>query len=79
VDARSAAAASATQTNAVKKAKLLADCEAIAWDPHNQQYLTAACEDGTVLCYDVRKFDLDPVWKFVAHEYGGVSDISYNW
>jgi periodic tryptophan protein 1 len=78
VDARSAAAASATQTNAVKRAKLLSDCEAIAWDPHNQQYLTAACEDGTICCWDVRKFDLDPVWSFVAHEYGGVSDISYN-
>ncbi len=79
VDARSASTVSATQTNTVKRAKLLADCEAIAWDPHNQQYLTVACEDGTVRCWDVRKFDLDPVWSFVAHEYGGVSDISYNW
>ncbi len=78
VDARSAATVSATKTNAVKRAKLSADCEAIAWDPHNQQYLTAACEDGTVRCWDVRKFDMDPVWSFVAHEFGGISDISYN-
>jgi periodic tryptophan protein 1 len=80
VDARSAAAVS-TANNAnqsVKTAKLLADCEALAWDPHNQQYLTAASEDGTVQCWDVRKFGSDPVWSFVAHEYGGVSDISYN-
>jgi periodic tryptophan protein 1 len=80
VDARSAAAVS-TANNAnqsVKTAKLLADCEALAWDPHNQQYLTAASEDGTVQCWDVRKFGLDPVWSFVAHEYGGVSDITYN-
>eukprot|EP00571_Detonula_confervacea_P015473 CAMPEP_0172308560 /NCGR_PEP_ID=MMETSP1058-20130122/9112_1 /TAXON_ID=83371 /ORGANISM="Detonula confervacea, Strain CCMP 353" /LENGTH=526 /DNA_ID=CAMNT_0013020999 /DNA_START=383 /DNA_END=1964 /DNA_ORIENTATION=+ len=79
VDARSAAAVSSTKANqSVKKAKLLADCEAIAWDPHNPNYLTAASEDGVVQCWDVRKFGADPVWSFVAHEYGGVSDISYN-
>ena len=82
VDARSAAAVasngSTTTANAnVKKAKLLADCEAIAWDPHNQHYLTAASEDGVVRCWDVRKFSSDPVWSVVAHEYG-VSDICYN-
>jgi periodic tryptophan protein 1 len=82
VDARSAAAVSTANNNnnncSVKMVKLLADCEALAWDPHNQQYLTAASEDGTVVCYDVRKFNSDPVWSFVAHEYGGVSDIAYN-
>jgi len=62
----------------VKKAKLLADCEAIVWDPHNPQYLTAASEDGVVQCWDVRNFGGDPVWSMVAHEYGGVSDICYN-
>ncbi|KAL7525853.1 hypothetical protein ACHAXR_001189 [Thalassiosira sp. AJA248-18] len=82
VDARSAASstgpsATADQSN-VKKAKLLADCEAIAWDPHNPQYLTAASEDGVVQCWDVRKFGSEPVWSMVAHEYGGVSDICYN-
>mmetsp|Transcript_33589 Transcript_33589/g.60475 ORF Transcript_33589/g.60475 Transcript_33589/m.60475 type:complete len:565 (-) Transcript_33589:85-1779(-) len=79
VDARSAAAVAgnAKQDN-VKKAKLLADCEAIAWDPHNPQYLTAASEDGVVQCWDVRKFGQEPVWSMVAHEYGGVSDICYN-
>ena len=79
VDARSASATagSASQGN-VKKAKLLADCEALAWDPHNPQYLTAASEDGVVQCWDVRKFGQEPVWSIVAHEYGGVSDICYN-
>lgn len=72
IDARS------NDAQSVKKAKLLADCEAIAWDPHNQQYLTVASEDGIVQCWDVRKFGADPVWSMVAHEYGGVSDISYN-
>lgn len=72
VDARS------NDPQSVKKAKLLADCEALAWDPHNQHYLTAASEDGVVQCWDVRKFGADPVWSMVAHEYGGVSDISYN-
>ncbi|KAL7546169.1 hypothetical protein ACHAWF_009510 [Thalassiosira exigua] len=74
VDARSAAAG---KNDNVKKAKLPADCEAIAWDPHGPQYLTAASEDGVVRCWDVRKFE-EPVWDFVAHEYGGVSDICYN-
>lgn len=72
VDARAA-----SQSN-VKKAKLMADCEAIAWDPHNPQYLTVASEDGVVKCLDVRKFASEPVWSMVAHEYGGVSDICYN-
>jgi periodic tryptophan protein 1 len=81
VDARSASSVSTANNNSnqsVKTAKLLADCEALAWDPHNGQYLTAASEDGTVQCWDVRKFGSDPVWRFVAHEYGGVSDITYN-
>ena len=76
VDARSAA--SSANSSSVKKAKLLADCEAIAWDPFAHQYLTAASEDGVVQCWDVRKFGEEPVWSMVAHEYGGVSDISYN-
>jgi len=76
VDARSAASGNANQN--VKKAKLSADCEALAWDPHNQQYLTAASEDGMVRCWDVRKFGEEPVWSVVAHAYGGVSDICYN-
>jgi periodic tryptophan protein 1 len=81
VDARSAASVSVANSNSnqnVKTAKLSADCEALAWDPHSGQYLTAASEDGTVQCWDVRKFESDPVWRFVAHEYGGVSDITYN-
>merc|ERR1719491_1446560 len=54
VDARSAAAVASNSNQNVRKAKLLADCEALAWDPHDQQYLTAASEDGVVQCWDVR-------------------------
>lgn len=58
--------------------KTTADCETLAWDPHHTQYLTAATEDGVITCWDVRKFQQEPIWSFVAEEYGGVSDISYN-
>jgi len=62
-----------------KKVKLSADCEAIAWDPFHTHCLTAASEDGTIACWDVRKFDsCSPLWSFVANEYGGVSDLSYS-
>ena len=80
VDARSAAAVSSSNSKSksnVKSTKLVADCEALVWDINNAQYLTVASEDGTVSCYDVRKFDKGPVWSMVAHEYG-VSDICYN-
>jgi len=63
----------------VKSAKLPGDCEALAWDPHNTHCLTAASEDGTVTCWDVRKFtNKSPLWSIVASEFGGVSDLSYN-
>jgi len=63
----------------IKKVKIPADCEALAWDPHNPECLTAACEDGTVITWDVRKFsDKAPLWSFVANEFGGISDITYN-
>jgi periodic tryptophan protein 1 len=62
----------------VKTIKLPADCEAIAWDIHNPEYLTVASEDGTLACYDVRQFDTSkPLWSFVANQFG-ISDISYN-
>ena len=73
VDARSA-------DQSYKRVKIAADCEAIKWDPFHSQYLTVATEDGTISCWDVRKFDSSsPVWSFVANEFGGVSDLSYNW
>eukprot|EP00980_Cylindrotheca_fusiformis_P009296 scaffold2042_cov123-Cylindrotheca_fusiformis.AAC.3 len=63
----------------VRKVKLPADCEVLAWDPFQPQLLTAASEDGTISCWDVRKFsNKTPLWSMVANEYGGVSDISYN-
>jgi len=62
-----------------KKVKIPADCEAIAWDPYQPHLLTAATEDGSVHCWDIRKFESGSTyWNFVAHEFGGCSDISYN-
>lgn len=76
---RTVALVDARNSENVKRVKLPADCEALAWDPFNPQYLTAASEDGTVNCWDVRKFsDKTPLWSMVANEYGGVSDLSYN-
>ena len=63
----------------IKKVKIPADCEALCWDPFHPEYLTAACEDGTIMTWDVRNFtDKSPLWSFVANEFGGISDISYN-
>lgn len=76
---RTVAVVDARSTSSFKKVKIPADCESIAWDPHNPHLLTAASEDGSVLCWDVRKFESGkPYWSFIAHEYGGCSDISYN-
>ena len=63
----------------IKKVKIPSDCEALAWDPFHPQYLTAACEDGTVTTWDVRNFsDKAPLWSFPANEFGGLTDLSYN-
>jgi periodic tryptophan protein 1 len=62
-----------------KKVKLTADPEAIAWDPCHPEYLTVATEDGTLTCWDVRRFETaNPVWTHVASEFGGISDMTYN-
>ncbi len=71
VDARSA------DTKQCKRVKIVADVESIQWDPFHSQYLTVATEDGTISCWDVRKFE-SAVWSFVANEFGGVSDLTYN-
>jgi len=76
---RTVAIVDARSSDSCKKVKIPADCESIAWDPHQPHLLSAASEDGTVTCWDVRKFETaKPYWSFVAHEYGGCSDISYN-
>jgi len=63
----------------VTSVKITADCEALAWDPHHPELLTVASEDGTITCWDVRKFETStPFWSFVANEFGGVSDLAYN-
>jgi periodic tryptophan protein 1 len=63
----------------VKQVRISADCETIAWDPIQTEYLTVVGEDGTINCWDVRKFETSsPVWSFVASEFGGVTDLSYN-
>mmetsp|Transcript_9702 Transcript_9702/g.28901 ORF Transcript_9702/g.28901 Transcript_9702/m.28901 type:complete len:595 (-) Transcript_9702:2368-4152(-) len=76
---RTVALVDARSTENVKTVRIPGDCESLAWDPFNPQYLTAASEDGTVMCWDVRKFSTKtPLWSIVASEYGGVSDLSYN-
>ena len=76
---RTVALVDARDTDNVKQVKIPADCESLAWDPFNPHCLTAACEDGTVMCWDVRKFTTKtPLWSIVANEFGGVSDLSYN-
>eukprot|EP00536_Pseudo-nitzschia_multiseries_P016103 jgi/Psemu1/220133/e_gw1.1019.3.1 len=76
---RTIALVDARSTDHVKTVKIPGDCESLAWDPFNPQYLTAASEDGTVVCWDVRKFSTKtPLWSIVASEFGGVSDLSYN-
>ena len=63
----------------VKQVQIPADCEALAWNVCDPQYLTAASEDGTLTCWDVRKFsDSSPLWVLPTNDYGGVSDLSYN-
>lgn len=76
VDARSNGG---NDSNSVKSVKITADCEAIAWDPFHPELLTVATEDGTISCWDVRKFETSkPLWSFVANEFGGINDLSYN-
>lgn len=76
---RTVALVDARAIDNVKLVKIPADCESLSWDPFNHHCLTAASEDGTVMCWDVRKFsDKTPLWSIIANEYGGVSDLSYN-
>lgn len=63
---------------AVRTVRTPADCEAVRWDPFQSHLLVAASEDGTLSCWDVRRFvSHEPVWSFVAHEFG-VSDFDHN-
>uniref|UniRef100_A0A7S2KZ84 Anaphase-promoting complex subunit 4 WD40 domain-containing protein n=1 Tax=Leptocylindrus danicus TaxID=163516 RepID=A0A7S2KZ84_9STRA len=74
IDARTAG----NSKNNTKSQRIPADCESLAWDPFREQNLTCASEDGTLTCWDVRKFDGgEPLWSFIAHEFG-VSEVSYN-
>jgi|AntRauTorckE5430_2_1112549.scaffolds.fasta_scaffold02259_5 periodic tryptophan protein 1 len=76
---RTVAIVDARTSDSCKRVKIPADCESIAWDPHQPHLLTSASEDGSVICWDVRNFNTSkPYWSFIAHEYGGCSDISYN-
>ena len=63
----------------VKVVKLSSDCECIAWDPFHGEYLTLLSDDGTMTCWDVRKFDTKtPLWSFAASKKGGITSMSYN-
>jgi periodic tryptophan protein 1 len=62
----------------IKSVVIPADCEALAWDPFRPENLTVACENGTVITWDVRKFATKtPLWSLDVSEFG-VNDISYN-
>jgi len=76
---RTVALVDARDAENVRQVKIPGDCESLAWDPFNSHHLTVASEDGTVMCWDVRKFsDKTPLWSIIASEYGGLSDLSYN-
>lgn len=76
---RTVALVDARSPQDAKQVKIKSDCESISWDPFNTQYLTVATEDGTVSCWDVRKFSTKtPAWSKVVNEFGGVTDLSYN-
>lgn len=63
----------------VKRVKIQSDCEALAWDPFHPEYLTVATEDGTLCCWDVRKFETNsPTWTMLSSEFGGLNDLAYN-
>eukprot|EP00586_Coscinodiscus_wailesii_P006058 CAMPEP_0172489582 /NCGR_PEP_ID=MMETSP1066-20121228/19674_1 /TAXON_ID=671091 /ORGANISM="Coscinodiscus wailesii, Strain CCMP2513" /LENGTH=602 /DNA_ID=CAMNT_0013257547 /DNA_START=229 /DNA_END=2037 /DNA_ORIENTATION=+ len=70
VDARSARGDKRTVS-------LTADVEGVVWDPWEDNLVSAASEDGRVVCWDVR-FLKKSVWDFVACEFGGVSDLAYS-
>lgn len=68
-----------TKGDNVKRVRIPSDCEALAWDPFHPEYLTVAAEDGTLYCWDVRKFETSaPAWTFHSSEFGGLNDLSYN-
>ena len=68
-----------TNGDHVKRVKIPSDCEALAWDPFHPEYLTVATEDGTLFCWDVRKFETSsPAWTSSSSEFGGLNDLSYN-
>ena len=63
----------------VKRVKIQSDCEAIAWDPFHPEYLTVVTEDGTLYCWDVRKFETNsPSWTMAPNEFGGLNNLAYN-
>ena len=57
--------------------RIVADCEAIAWDPFRSERLTVLTEDGTLATWDVRNLE-KPLWSSVISEFGGVTDAAYN-
>ncbi|KAL7574898.1 hypothetical protein ACA910_010729 [Epithemia clementina (nom. ined.)] len=68
-----------SQGQNIKSVKTPSDCEVVAWDPFHPEHLTVAVEDGTIFCWDVRKFETSsPLWTVVANEYGGVTDLSFS-
>jgi periodic tryptophan protein 1 len=57
--------ARAADKSRVARYSLPADPEALQWGVHNPAVLLAACEDGSLLSYDVRMPDA-PLWRVAA-------------
>ena len=66
----------APDSGAAKRAKIKSDVEEICWDPHKQERLVAAGEDGRVSCWDVRNLS-SALWEFDGGAYG-VSSANFN-
>lgn len=53
--------------NNVMKCKTKSDCESILWDPTNPTNILISTEDGFLSQIDARKFELDYIFHFKAH------------
>jgi periodic tryptophan protein 1 len=56
-----------TRNNSSIKAKVDADIEAVAWNPHQSNQFFATTENGTVTCHDARKINDKPIFTIGAH------------
>ena len=72
---KSVAVLDARAPDAVSRFDMAADLEHLEWDPFRPFNLTAASEDGVIVCKDVRAMERS-IFQFQAHE-TTVSAFSY--